>query len=129
MKNKTHNKNIPKWMYWTPRVGAIVMLLFLVMFSLDVFEMKLGFWGTLLGLFMHNLPVIILAIAVWIAWKREIVGGIAFILVGLFYISRYIVSAIAGEFEGYMLFYSLIVAGPLFAIGILFLMNWKMKKK
>jgi len=113
------NKKVPKWMYWTPRIASIVMLLFLAIFSFDVFEGGLGFWGTALGLFMHNLPVIILAVVLWISWKREIVGGIAFILVGLLYtISK--INALP---------YSLIIAGPLFAIGILFLMNWKRKKK
>jgi len=113
------NKKVPKWMYWTPRIASIVMLLFLAIFSFDVFEGGLGFWGTALGLFMHNLPVIILAVVLWISWKREIVGGVAFILVGLLYtISK--INALP---------YSLIIAGPLFAIGILFLMNWKRKKK
>ena len=113
------NKKVPKWMYWTPRIASIVMLLFLAIFSFDVFEGGLGFWGTALGLFMHNLPVIILAVVLWISWKREIVGGIAFILAGLLYtISK--INALP---------YSLIIAGPLFAIGILFLMNWKRKKK
>ena len=113
------NKKVPKWMYWTPRIASIVMLLFLAIFSFDVFEEGLGFWGTALGLFMHNLPVIILAVVLWISWKREIVGGIAFILAGLLYtISK--INALP---------YSLIIAGPLFAIGILFLMNWKRKKK
>jgi len=60
-KKKKEGK-ILKWMYWTPRIASIIMLLFLAVFSLDVFEMKLGFWGTLVGLLMYNIPVIILGI-------------------------------------------------------------------
>ena len=123
------NKKVPKWMYWTPRIASIVMLLFLAIFSFDVFEEGLGFWGTALGLFMHNLPVIILAVVLWISWKREIVGGIAFILAGLLHITWTIIKALNNLIEFYTLPYSLIIDGPLFAIGILFLMNWKRKKK
>ena len=45
---------INKFIYWTPRVLSILFLIFLALFSLDIFEMNLGFWGTIVGLFMHN---------------------------------------------------------------------------
>jgi len=48
------------------------------MFSLDVFDGTSGFWQILLGLFMHNIPVFFLVIILWMSWKYEIVGGIAF---------------------------------------------------
>ena len=37
------------------------------------------FWVCLI----HNIPALLLAIIVWISWKYEIVGGVAFILAGL----------------------------------------------
>ncbi len=126
---KTKTGNLSPWLYWTPRVLAILMLLFLAMFSLDVFEEGQGFWGTLFGLFMHNIPVIVLAIVLWIAWKREIITAVAFILVGLFFLSRYIITAIVNGFEWYYLYYSLIIVGPLVVIGILFWINWMRRGK
>jgi len=42
------------WIYWTPRILSIVFVLFLALFSLDVFDGNYGFWGTLLALFMHT---------------------------------------------------------------------------
>ncbi len=66
------------WIYWTPRVLSILFVLFLMMFSLDIFDMNLGFWGVLLGLFMHNIPALILALFVWWAWKNDLVGVIVF---------------------------------------------------
>jgi hypothetical protein len=119
-------KKISKFIYWTPRTLSILFLLFLAMFSLDEFGNGYGFWGTILGLFMHNIPVFILAIVLWISWKREIVGGITFILAGLLYI---FVTLGRNQFQKYTLAWSLIIAGPAFLIGILFLINWYKKKK
>ncbi|MEK6835096.1 MAG: hypothetical protein AABX61_02430, partial [Nanoarchaeota archaeon] len=119
-------KKTIKFVYWTPRILSIIFLLFLAMFSLDVFEPGLSFSQILLGLFMHNIPVFILLIILWISWKYEIVGGIAFILAGLLYI---ITRFMNSKFEWYMISWSIMIAGPAFLIGILFLIGWFKKKK
>jgi len=120
-------KKINKWLYWTPRILSILFLLFLAMFSLDVFGNGYTFWQTLVGLFMHNIPVFILAILLWISWKREIVGAITFILAGLLYIYLTIFRA---QIPWYIsLSWSLTIAGPALVIGILFYLNWIKRKK
>ena len=118
-------KNINKYLYWTPRILSIVFILFLMLFSLDVFDMKLGFFGTIVGLFMHNIPALFLLIILIISWKYEIVGGIAFILAGLLYIALLMRS----PFEWYMLLWAIQIAGIAFFIGVLFLIGWFKKKK
>ena len=65
------NETLKQTMFWMPRVAGILFVLFLSLFALDIFEMQLGFWGTIVGLFMHLIPSILLAIALFIAWKRE----------------------------------------------------------
>ena len=112
-------------LYWTPRIASIAFILFLALFSLDIFEMQLGFWGTVLGLFMHNIPSLILLVVLLISWKHEIVGGIAFILAGLLYIAM----LMRNPFELYMIFWAMQISGIAFFIGILFLMNWFKKRK
>ena len=125
MKDKTS-----KFTYWTPRILSILFLLFLTLFSLDIFEGNYGFWGTVLGLFMHNIPVIILAAIVWASWRREWIGGVAFILAGLAYITMLLVSIVRNEpHEWYSLFWTLPISGPAFLIGALWLANWSKKKK
>jgi hypothetical protein len=119
-------KKVSKFIYWAPRILSIVFILFLMLFSLDVFGNGYGFWGTILGLLMHNIPEFILIAVLVISWKREIVGAIAFMLAGLLYIISLITRS---NFEWYMLSYSLIIAGPAFVIGWLFWMNWKARKK
>ena len=100
------------------------------MFSLDIFEGNYGFWGTILGLFMHNIPVFILSILLWISWKYEIVGGISFILAGLSYIILTAISVTTSQLPWYLaLSWSLILAGPAFLIGALFLIGWFKKRK
>jgi len=121
-------KKINKFIYWTPRILSIMFICFLALFSLDVFDMKLGFWGTVLGLFMHNIPVFILSVILLISWKREIVGGITFILAGTLYVAIILMNMLRNSFEWYMVSWSLIVAGPAFLIGILFIINWRKKQ-
>jgi hypothetical protein len=121
-------EKINKFIYWTPRILSIIFILFLAIFSLDVFDMKLGFWGTVLGLFMHNIPVFILSIVLLISWKHEIVGGIAFTLAGTLYIVILLMNMLRNSFEWYMVSWILIIAGPAFLIGILFIINWLEKR-
>lgn len=126
IKNKKRKqlKTENKFIFWTPRILSIIFILFLTLFSLDIFSMNLGFWETILGLFMHNIPSILLTIILIISWKHEIVGGITFILAGLFYI----LLILRNGFEWYMLSWSLTISGPAFLIGILFLIGWFKKK-
>ncbi len=121
-------KKINRFVYWTPRILSIIFILFLAIFSLDVFDMKLGFWETVLGLFMHNIPVFILLVVLLISWKREIVGGIVFSLAGALYVAIILMNMLRNSFEWYMVFWSLQIAGPAFLIGILFIINWLKKR-
>lgn len=121
-------KKVSKFVYWAPRILSIMFILFLTLFSFDVFDLKLGFWGTVLGLFMHNIPSLFLLVILLISWKREIVGGIAFILAGLLYIALLLRNILFNEpHEWYMLAWSITISGPAFLTGVLFLVNWKKK--
>ena len=122
-------KKINKFVYWTPRILSIIFILFLALFSLDIFEMNLGFWGTLVGLFIHNIPVFILLIILIISWKHEIVGGIAFILAGILYIAFILMNVMTTGFEWYYLAWAVQISGIAFFIGIMFLVGWFKKKK
>lgn len=121
---------ISKFIFWTPRILSIIFLLFLAMFSLDIFGNGYNFWQTVLGLFMHNLPVFVLIIVLIISWKHEIVGGIGFILAGILYIIWVVLAKMPSTgFEWYYLVWILQIAGVAFLIGILFLINWFRKRK
>lgn len=120
-------KRINQFIYWTPRILGIIFVAFLALFSLDVFEPGLSFWEIALGLFMHNIPALILLVVLIISWKHELVGGIVFNLAGLFYVAMV---AMNSELPWYIaLSWSFTIAGPALLTGILFLVNWRMKKK
>lgn len=121
-------EKVNKFLYWTPRILAFVYILFLAIFSLDIFEGNYGFWGTILRLFMHNIPTLILLSVLLISWKYEIAGGIAFILAGILYVTWLLITAIINGFEWYYLAWAIQISGIAFFIGILFLIGWFKKK-
>ncbi|MBI5880811.1 hypothetical protein HZB90_01640 [archaeon] len=119
---------VNKFIYWI-RIVSIIFILFLAVFSLDVFGNDYGFWGTLVAFLMHNIPVFILTAVLIISWKYEIVGGIAFVIAGLIYIV-FVINKVHNGLPWYLaLSWSMTIALPAFIIGALWFVNWFMKKK
>jgi len=114
-----------KIIIWLPRITAIMLVLFLAMFSLDVFEPGKSAPEIAVGLFIHNIPALILLAAVIVAWKREIVGGTVFIAAGIFYIAM----LLKGRFEPHMILWVLVISGPAFLVGGLYLLGWRQRKQ
>jgi drug/metabolite transporter (DMT)-like permease len=104
-------------LYWAPRVLCIVTAMFISMFALDVFSEGQGFWGTAVALFMHLIPTFLILVLLFVSWRREWIGGILFILLGVLYVvwawnKPFASSAIP------------LISGPLVLTGALFLLNW-----
>lgn len=68
-----------KILHWGPRVLSILLILFISMFALDIFEEGYSFWELLVGLFMHLIPSFVLIILLIIAWRHQKIGGALFI--------------------------------------------------
>jgi hypothetical protein len=109
---------LAKIIHWTPRIAALLIILFMGLFSLDVF----GEGGTplqVLGAFlMHNIPSIVMILLLIFAWKRPVVGFVAFLVVAvaftiLFVRSFYAVSNL------------LLFVLPVLLIASLFYADWK----
>lgn len=128
-KSKPEKRKVGKWLYWSPRIISILFILFLFMFSFDVFEGNSGFWNIAFAFFMHNIPVLILTAVLIISWKYEIVGAIGFILGGFVYIGFILSNIIRDSFQWYYLAWAVQIAGPAFVVGILWWLNWKRKKR
>ena len=120
---------VNKFIFWTPRILAILFIIFLAIFSLDVFGNDYTLWETVTGLFMHNIPSLILLIVLIISWKHEIVGGIGFILAGILYIVFVLINVIKTGFEWYYLLWAVQISGIAFFIGILLFIGWKQRRK
>jgi hypothetical protein len=114
------NTPLKRLLYWCPRILCILFAAFLSLFALDVLDGKYGFWRTILALLIHLIPVFALILVLVIAWRWEWVGAAFFPALGSFYIwwawSRWR--------WPYNLWNCLTIAGPLFVLGALFLVNW-----
>ena len=123
-------KKSKKTLYWAPRVLSILFICFLMSFSLDLFGPGVSAGEIAAGLFFHNIPSLILLILLVIAWKRELVGAISYFCAGLFYVVFLVFSAVNSGTPWYLvLSWGLLIAGPAFIIGILFLFNWKSRTR
>jgi hypothetical protein len=106
---------------WLPRVLTILFAIFLSLFALDVFDEGFGFWGTVVALFMHLIPTWIVLGVLALSWRWEWVGTVAFAALG----SLYAYFAVGrGHPE-----WTLVISGPLFLVGGLFLLNWLCRKQ
>lgn len=114
------------FVHWAPRIASIGFLLFLALFSLDVFEPGRSMGEIALGLFMHNLPVFVLAGLTAVAWKRPFVGGTAFISAGILYIVLVFLRGVHGGLDWKLAFlWSVQLSGIAFVVGGLYLADWK----
>jgi prolipoprotein diacylglyceryltransferase len=120
-----------KVFHWLPRIICILAILFIGMFSLDVFAPGLTIWQQLGGFLMHNIPSFVLLAILIVAWKWELTGGIIFIVLGLiFCLLVYLLNHYRNQFSvGQSLLNATIIAIPIVIVGILFIWSHNKKKK
>ena len=70
-------------LYWLPRIICIIGILFISMFSIDTLNSELTIWQQILSLSMHLIPSFVLIFLLLLSWKRELIGGIIFMIIGL----------------------------------------------
>jgi hypothetical protein len=110
-------------LFWTPRVLSIVFILFLSMFSLDVFGENLGFWRTIQALAIHLIPSFVLIAALVLAWRWEWIGAALYGAAAVLYII-WVASVPAIVRPVVRVQWVLVIAGPAVVIAVLFLANW-----
>lgn len=108
-------------LYWAPRALGIAFALFISVFALDVFGENLPLSKLLIAMGLHLIPTGIIVLVLALSWKREWLGFVGFIALGLLYMwmTRLRFQVIA----------YLIISGPAFLIGLLFLANWLWRRK
>ena len=107
---------LKRFLFWTPRLLCLLFAAFISIFALDVFEGHHGFMETAVALAMHLIPTAALLLVLALSWRWEWVGAAIFPALGLFYLV-----AFAGRFHWSAYAF---IAGPLFLLGTLFLINW-----
>jgi len=111
---------VKRLLFWTPRVLCILFAVFISLFALDVFGEGYTFWEMLLGFLIHLIPTGIVLVVLVISWRWEWVGGILFIALGVAYL---VMSWNKFHWSAYVA-----ISGPLFLIGVLFLISWRHSK-
>ena len=102
------------------RIISIAFALFISIFSLDVFSENYGFPKIVLALLIHLIPTFLVFLVLLLSWRREWIGGLVYIGLGILYI-------ISGK--GSMNWTAnLLIDGPLFILGILFFIAWYQKR-
>ncbi|MFC1960524.1 hypothetical protein ACFLYO_07430 [Chloroflexota bacterium] len=112
---------LTRTVHWLPRILAIVFSGFLAIFALDVFSEGYSFGETLVALFMHLIPSLMVLVVLGIAWKWPLVGGVLFLALGIFSVFFF------NTYQDLITF--LLISLPVFVVGLLFLLDaWYSKR-
>jgi len=109
------------WIIWIPRVIMILLIAFVALFSLDVFEMDVNIWRKLLGFLIHNIPALLLLLTLLVTWKKPLFAGIFFIVLAI------ALSVFWGTYDNLTTF--LVFTVPMLVTGILFIVAQYLKPR
>lgn len=114
-----NNRKKDFW-FWLPRVLGILFTGFVSLFALDIFGEGYSFWETLLGLLIHLVPSIVLALALVLSWRWEWMGTLGF----MSFTAWYLIVMRSIDVIGALLL-ALLPA----LIGLLFLVSWILHRR
>jgi cell division protein FtsW (lipid II flippase) len=118
-----------KILHWLPRILGILAIAFISIFALDAFDPKLTLWQQLVAFAIHLVPSFILLVILIIAWKRELIGGIIFLVIALLFTPLIFVHNFR---MNHSIWISLAIIAtinlPFIIMGLLFILNHKRKK-
>lgn len=119
--------HMKQFLHYCPRILSILFCLFIMMFSFDVFEGNSSVIDMFIGFIMHNLPVFGMAIITFFAWKNDLIGGIGFIGISLFFFI--LVSSNMNNEGGVMNPAVFIISLPALFISALYFINFRYNHK
>ena len=124
-----------RFLFRFPRIFAIIFILFISMFGLDVFDMGLNFWQTMWALFMHLIPTRFMIIALILSRKKyPLVGAIVFTIFGLRYailnLIGFFTATEASSMPSYHYFvWIAAIALPTLLVWFCFFRDWRIQRK
>lgn len=107
-------------LFWAPRILTILFALFLSVFALDVFEETKGILETLTALVLHLVPTFLVVVLLVFAWRRELIGVIAFAGLAVAYV------VVMWE-RGFPWVTYVMISGALLLLSVLFLLSWRQR--
>ncbi len=123
-------KYSPKFFYWLPRTLCILSILYVSSFAFEAFTTEEIFMVQIGEFILHIIPPLVLLFLLIVTWKKELLGGVIFMILGLGF-SPYVFKM------NYNIDHSLwsslgtimTITIPLFIVGVLFLVSYFKKKK
>lgn len=104
-----------KLLTWFPRIVALAFAGFISIFALDSFEGHDSFLQKLIHLLLHLIPTASVLLVLALAWRRRIIGGLAFMILGMVFTIHF------GTWKETNLF--LMFSMPLFVAGLGFIFS------
>jgi len=105
---------------WIARILMIGFILFLTVFSLDVFEIEATLLEQLGGFVMHSIPSLVLVAVLLVSWRNPLLGGILTLASAAALTLRFRIQGIT-ELATLVL--------PLVVVGILFIAAYLVSRK
>lgn len=106
-------------LFWTPRILCIAYAVFVSLFALDVFGEGYGLGRTVLALLIHLIPTGVIIAVLVVSWRREWLAAVVLVVAGILYLFSTL------QHPDWVL----VISGPLWLIGILFLVNWLFRRE
>ena len=100
---------------WGPRVLGVLIGVFLGLFALDAFSPSKPILQALPDFFIHLIPAMTVMAVVIVSWRREWIGGLAFIAIAIMY-----GLSVGSRHVDWVL----LISGPLLTVGALFFWSW-----
>lgn len=107
--------------HWAPRVAALLIIFFVGLFSLDVFGTGAPPLEVLAAFLMHNLPSLVMLVLLVFAWKRPVVGFVAFLIAAVAFAALFVRDL-------YALPNLLLFVLPILLVASLFYADWQWLK-
>lgn len=101
---------------WSARLAGMAMALFLALFALDAFEGSASLRNKVLHMLIHLWPSGLLALVIVLAWRRPMIGLVAFLLLAFGY------AVWAWDHPQWVL----VISGPLVVVAMLY--AWSSKR-
>jgi len=119
-----------KLLHWAPRILSILAILFISIFALDAFEPCKTLWQQIAAFLIHLIPSFALLLVLIIAWKRELLGGTIFLILGIglspfVYTLNYHMNHSVWMSLGIIM----VITMPFAIVGMLFIMSHLYQKK
>ena len=120
-----------KKFHWLPRILCFAAILFISLFASDAFDSNQPLTNQVTDYLLHLIPTFILILILVVAWKRELLGGIIFLILGAGLIP--FIFSLNHNRNHFSIAQSLIVIAminlPFIIVGALFIYSHFLKKK